>query len=216
MSFFKNALLFVAISMPFVWCIGQTKLYVHPQAEDYVNTTNTIAILPFQVTMELRPKERERISEEELKEMELETAVSIQKSMYSWFLTRKKRGKFSKEIQDPNRTNNLLKDAGIDRQKLSEIDFVKLGEILEVECVISGVFSAVKPTSVGVGIASWVFLGGSTTTSKTTANINFNDTRQGDLTVNYYKALRSGVVKDKDDLINVLMRKITRRIPYTK
>ena len=54
--------------------------------------------------MELDPKEREAISVEELKEMELETAVSIQKYVLCFW---PKKGEVSKEIQDPNRKNNF-------------------------------------------------------------------------------------------------------------
>jgi hypothetical protein len=46
--------------------------------------------------------------------------------------------------------------------------------------------------------------------------MDFYDTRDDELIVNYNKKVRGGLGSDAQDLINVLMRKVTRRIPYTK
>ena len=42
---------------------SQTKLYLHPQAETYAKATETIAILPLRVQVNLRPKELKDFSE---------------------------------------------------------------------------------------------------------------------------------------------------------
>ena len=53
------------------------------------------------------------------------------------------------------------------------------------------------------------------TTQNATANLDFihND---NEVVVNYYKNIKGGLGSSSDDLINVLMRKTSRRIPYTK
>ena len=53
-------------------------------------------------------------------------------------------------------------------------------------------------------------------TSSAVCNMDFYDTRDGELVVNYLKGLKGGLGSNSQDLINVLMRKVTRRIPYTK
>ena len=46
--------------------------------------------------------------------------------------------------------------------------------------------------------------------------MDFYDTRDDELIVNYNKKVSGGLGSDAQNLINVLMRKGTRRIPYTK
>ncbi len=95
---------------------GQTKLYVHPDADNYAAKTKTIAILPLDVQVKLRPKQLKDFTTEQIENMEKAEALDIQKGMHSWFLTRKKRGTFTKDIQTPARTNAILTKAGIDIQ----------------------------------------------------------------------------------------------------
>lgn len=73
--------------------------------------------------------------------------------MHSWFLTRKKRGEFSKSIQTPQLTNALLKKAGIDIHTTSDYLPSELGEILGVDCVVTGSFETSKPMSDAASIA---------------------------------------------------------------
>jgi hypothetical protein len=46
--------------------------------------------------------------------------------------------------------------------------------------------------------------------------MDFYDTRDGELVVNYLKGVKGSLGSNSQDLINILMRKVTRRIPYTK
>lgn len=135
--------------------------------------------------------------------------------MHSWFLTRKKRGEFSKSIQTPQRTNALLKKAGIDIHTTSDYLPSELGEILGVDCVVTGSFETSKPMSDAASIAMWALFGAFGSTSSAVCNIDFYDTRDDELVVNYLKKIKGSLGSDSQDLINILMRKVTRRIPYT-
>ena len=88
---------------------AQTKLYVHPDGDNYSNNTSAIAILPLKVQVKLRPKQLKDFTSEQIIQMQKDEALDIQKAMHSWFLTRKRRGSFDKNIQTPIRTNALLK-----------------------------------------------------------------------------------------------------------
>lgn len=193
---------------------AQTKLYVHPDAEDYVANTKTLAILPLKTTVKLRPKELKDFTSEQITEMENAEALSIQKAMYSWFLTRKKRGTLLVEVQNPTTTNSLLKKAGYDVLKAHEELAKDLCEILGVEAIVTGTFSTNKPMSNAAAIGLALF-GVSGATQSATANLDFmhND---NEVVVNYHKNIKGGLGSSSDDLINVLMRKTSRRIPYTK
>jgi len=195
---------------------SQTKLYVHPNAKEYVANTKTIAILPLKVQVKLRPKQLKDFTSEQIADMEKNEAIDIQKAMYTWFLTRKKRGSLLVGVQNPSRTNALLKKAGIDIHNYDEYLPSELGKILGVETVIVGTFETSKPMSTGAAIGLAVLTGGMFATNVATMNMDFMSTTDDELVVNYHKKVRGSLGSDASDLINVLMRKVSRRIPYTK
>jgi hypothetical protein len=195
---------------------SQTKLYVHPDADTYVANTKTIAILPLKVQVKLRPKQLKDFTSEQMTTMNKDEALDVQKGMYSWFLTRKKRGSLLVEIQNPARTNALLKKNGIDIYSYDEYLPSELGKILGVETVIMGAFETSKPMSNGAAIGLMVLTGGMFATSTATMNMDFMSTSDDELVVNYLKKIKGSLGTDSQDLINILMRKVSRRIPYTK
>jgi len=195
---------------------SQTKLYVHPDADNYVANTKTIAILPLNVQVKLRPKQLKDFTPQQIIDMGKSESIDIQRGMYTWFLTRKKRGSLLVGVQNPSRTNALLKKNGIDIHSVSEYLPSELGKILGVETIITGTFETSKPMSNGAAIGLAVLTGGMFATSTATMNMDFMSTVDDELVVNYLKKIRGTLGSDAQDLINVLMRKVSRRIPYTK
>ena len=196
--------------------ISQTKLYVHPDADTYVLNTTTIAILPLKVQVKLRPKELKDFTSEQMAQMNKDESLDIQKGMHTWFLTRKKRGSMLVNVQNPTRTNALLKKSGIDIHSYDEYLPSELGKILGVETIITGNFETSKPMSNGAAIGLAVLTGGMFATSSATMNMDFTNTSDDELVVNYNKKIKGSLGSDAQDLINILMRKVSRRIPYTK
>ncbi len=195
---------------------SQTKLYVHPNAQEYVLNTNTMAILPMAVQVKLRPKQLKDFTSEQIEDMCKNEALDIQKAMYTWFLTRKKRGTMLVNVQNPARTNALLKKNGIDIHSYDEYLPSELGKILGVETIITGSFETSKPMSTGAAIGLVVITGGLFSTSSAIMNMDFMNTADDELVVNYFKKVKGSLGSDAQDLINVLMRKVSRRIPYTR
>lgn len=194
--------------------VAQTKLYVHPDADTYVAETNMIAILPLSTEVKMRPKQLKDFTPEQIVEMEKDEALNIQKSMYSWFLNKKKKGKLLVNVQNPKKTNKLLKDAGIDPNVANEELTSDLSKILGVEATIGGTFETNKPMSnaAAIGLA---LLGVGGATQNVTLNLDIIH-KDDETVVNYLKNMKGGLGSSTDDLINVLMRKTARRIPYTK
>jgi hypothetical protein len=211
----KNLLFILALTVANV-SFAQTKLYVHPDADTYVGTTKTIAILPMKVQVKLRPKQLKGFTSEQIAEMEKNEALDIQKGMHSWFLNRKKRGTLLVGVQNPARTNALLKKNGIDIHYYDAYLPSELGEILGVEAVVTGTYETSKPMSNGAAIGLRVLTGGMFATNTATMNVDFTSTVDDELVVNYHKKIRGTLGSDAQDLIHVLMRKVSRRIPYTK
>ncbi len=195
---------------------AQTKLYVHPDGDNYAANTKTMAILPLDTQVKLRPKQLKEFTSEQIEEMEKAEALDVQKGMHSWFLTRKKRGSLTINVQTPARTNALLKKAGVDIHNYQEYLPSELGKILGVDCIVMGTFETNKPMSAAASIALGALFGAFGSTQSAICNFDFYDTRDDELVVNYLKKVKGGLGSDSQDLINVLMRKVTRRIPYTK
>jgi len=195
---------------------AQTKLYVHSDAKTYVANTKTIAILPLNVQVKLRPKQLKDFTPEQIIDMGKNEAIDIQNAMYTWFLTRKKRGTLLVDVQSPKRTNALLKKKGIDIHSYDEYLPSELGEILGADAIITGSYETSKPMSNGAAIGLAVLTGGMFATNSATINMDITNTSDDELVVNYLKKIKGTLGSDAQDLINVLMRKVSRRIPYTK
>lgn len=208
-KFYTIVFLMAAIAMH-----SQTKLYVHPDAVTYVASTKTIAILPLDTSVKLRPKELKEFTQEQIVEMENTEALSIQKAMYSWFLTREKRGELLVGVQNTTVTNSLLKEEGIEPINAYEKLPSDICAILGVDAIVTGKYSTNKPMSnaAALGLALFGFVGA---TENATANMDFIH-KDNEMIVNYFKNIKGGLGSSSDDLVNVLMRKVSRRIPYTK
>lgn len=213
-KFTLKLLLFASIMLGGYSANAQTKLFEHPNFENLAKDHKIIAIVPFSAKVNLRPKQMKEITPQQLKEMEIGEGLSIQNSMYTWFLNRQKRGKLNIEVQDPKRTNALLLKNEI--KDLALYTSEELAEILDVDAVITGHFDTDKPMSDGASIALGLLVGFWGTTNAATINMSVNNGTDGLLLWNYNKRVAGSLGSSTDMLINTLMRKASRRLAYTK
>lgn len=197
--------------------LAQTNLYENPDFDEIAKSHKIIAIVPFKTQVKLRPKQMKDITPEQLERLERSEGESIQSAMYSWFLKRKKRGDLqSLEIQDPRVTTSMLKKKDIDYDNIMDFTPQELANILEVDAVISGEFETNKPMSEGAGVALGLVLGVWGSTNSATMNMSVHNAADGVLLWNYNKKVSGSVGSSPEDLINILMRKASRRLAYTK
>lgn len=197
------------------WVAGaQTKLYTHPQFDQLAKDHKTIAILPFDAQVTLRPKQMKEITPQQLAEMQKSEGLAIQQSMFTWFLTRQKRGKLKLDVQDPKRTNALLAQNNITNP--NSVTPEELAKILQVDAVITGRFETDKPMSEGASLALGLLVGFWGQTNSATINMSVNNALDGKLLWNYNKRVAGSLGSSTDSLINTLMRKASRRLAYTK
>lgn len=197
--------------------LAQTNLYENPKFDAIAKNHQSIGIIPFKATVKLRPKQMAKMSPEQFKRLEISEGKSIQTAMYSWFLKRKKRGKLlSIEVQDPNKTMALLGKEGITQENLSKYTPEEIAKILGVDALISGTYNTNKPMSEGASVALGVLIGFWGTTNSATVNMSVHNASDGVLLWNYNKKVRGSIGSSPEDLINVLMRKASRRLSYTK
>ncbi len=196
---------------------AQTSLYENPKFDEIAKNHKSLGILPFKTTVELRKKDMEKMSKGELSKLEKKESESIQLSMYSWFLKRKKQGKMQTiEVQDPNTTKALLRKKNITEKNMNKYTPKQLANILNVDAVITGDYKTTKPMSEGASLALGLLSGLWGSTNTATINMSVHNRKDGVLLWNYNKKVRGSIGTDSDDLINTLMRKASRRLSYTK
>lgn len=205
----------------FLFCLttinAQTNLYENPAFDEIAKTHKIIAVVPFKTQVELRPKQMKDMTEEQLHRLEKAEGEGIQTAMHSWFLKRKKRGDLQTiEVQDPKTTTALLKRNNIDYDNITEYTPQELAKLLEVDAVISGEFQTNKPMSEGAGAVLGILVGFWGATNSAVINMSVHNAADGVLLWNYNKKVAGSLGSSSEDLINILMRKASRRLAYTK
>ncbi|MEP6647771.1 MAG: hypothetical protein ABJC12_11845 [Saprospiraceae bacterium] len=207
------------ITMAFIgfttFVFSQTKaVYVNPKFYSLAHNHKTVAVLPFSVSIGLRPKERAATSDEELKQMEQQEGIAAQNALVSWFLRKQKTDQYSVEFQDVNTTNALLLKAGMDIHNLSTYTPDELAKSVGADAIMGGIIKSTKPISEGASIAMGALIGfyGSTNTGHIT--INLNDADKGTLLWKYDNDLSGSLGSDMDSIMDSLMRKAARKFPY--
>lgn len=212
----KKVILALMLFVTVISLYGQTRLFIDPEFSKYGNDHKIIAVVPFETTIKLRPKQMKELKEDQLENMQENECYNIQNSMYSWFLKRKQQGKLWVDVQDVSTTNALLIKNGITYSNIKDFTPTEIAKALEVDAIIKGTFETNKPMSDGVSAALGVLVGFYGATNKATINMFIHNANDGKVLVNYNKAVSGSIGSSSDQLINTVMRKVSRRIPYTK
>ncbi len=207
--------LFLVTSIAFI-SKGQTRLFVDPEFSKYGNDHQIIAVIPFKTSISLRPKQMAALKEGQLERMQEDESLNIQQSMYSWFLKRKQQGSMWVDVQDASTTNAILARNKITYANINEFTPAEIAEILNVDAVIKGTFETNRPMSDGASLALGLLVGFYGSTNNATINMFIHDAEDGKVLVNYNKGVSGSIGSSTDQLINIVMRKASRRIPYTK
>ena len=120
------------------------------------------------------------------------------------------------EVQDPKRTNALLAKEGITYDNIQDQLPEDLAKILGVDAVISGDYETNKPMSEGASVALGLIVGFWGSTNSATVNMSVYNGVDAVLLWNYNKKVRGSIGSSPEDLVNILMRKASRRLAYTK
>jgi hypothetical protein len=177
-------------------------------------THKTVAILPADVLIQLRPKEMKNTTAEQILRLEEQTGKTIQDKMYTWFLKRSDKYKYTVSFQDISRTNALLLQAGLDYDHIHTKTKDELARILEVDAVISTKATMEKPMSEGAAIAVGLLIGSWGNTNQVQTAISINDAIKGELIWKYDYFASGSVGSSPERLVNDLMRNASRKFPY--
>lgn len=191
------------------------KIYTSENFSAALAKHKTVAILPAEVSMQLRPNEAKKLTAEQVQDIVNKTAYDIQDKMYGWFLRRGDKYDYTVTFQDVNKTNGKLKDAGISYADLKSKDRADLAKILGVDAVMQDRLSMEKPMSDGAAVAVGVIFGAWGSTNKVQTTINIHDGASGDLLWKYDYEASGSVGSSTTRLVDNLMRNATKKFPYS-
>lgn len=190
---------------------AQKQIFEGPSMKAEILKHKIVAIIPFsaKITYKKLPKNYDAVAN---KEQEDAMSKSIQSSMYTYLL--RKGSGYTVKFQDIDKTNILLKKAGI-LDKLDEMTKDEIAKILGVDAIVGGSYDSESTKSEAGAIAtSLIGLGGKTGTGKLTMLINNGS--DGELLWRFYKTMDDNIKTSTDDLVEQMMRKVARNFPYSK
>ena len=208
----KNLFLLSFLFLSFLG-YSQKQIFENPQMTAVIKEHKTVAIIPFTVKITYK-KQPKNFNAEANSEQEAKMSKSIQSSMYTFLL--RKVDNYSVVFQDVDKTNILLKKAGA-LDKLDEFTKDEIAKILGVDGIIGGTFETEQSKSEAGAIASAVLFGGfGGKTGTGTLTMTINNGKDGDLLWRFFKTMDQGLASSTDDLVESMMRKVSRNFPYEK
>ncbi|MEO5649843.1 MAG: hypothetical protein ABIR03_07975 [Ginsengibacter sp.] len=210
--FIATLFLFVSATT-FAQFEGAKQTYSAPNLQTELQKQKTVAILPFDVSLTYKrpPKNYDSFAN---KNEEVSIAKNLQQSMFTYLL--RKSDKYFVTFQDVTRTNALLKSKGIYDQ-LDVLTQDSICKILGVDAVIKCNYSYEKTASEAGAIAKTIMFGGiGSKTGSGALTMQIYNGADGNLLWRFYKAMNDNVMSSTDQLMERMMRKVSRNFPYEK
>ncbi len=192
--------------------IAQKQLFSIPHLEDSLKLHKTVAILPLRVTISYKrfPK---GFDAEANKVDEKNTGLNMQQGMYTYLL--RKSDDYSVSFQDVDRTNALLAKAGMS-DNFEELLADSIAKVLGVDAVIKASYSYEKTGSEAGAIAKTLIIGYGGNTASGSLTMQIYNGASGTLLWRFYKEMNEGAFSSGNELMEKMMRKISRNFPYSK
>ncbi len=170
-----------------------------------------VAILPFRVSITYK-KAPKGYDAEANKADEEKQGVNMQQGMYTYLLRKSK--DYTVTFQETERTNVLLRRGGL-YGKLDEVLPDSIAKVLGVDAVIKCSYAYEKTGSEGGAIAKTILFGGiGAKTGSGSLTMQINNGNNGELLWRFYKEMNEGVFSNANELMERMMRKVSRNFPY--
>lgn len=192
---------------------GTKQVFESPKLTELIKTHKLVAILPFDTKISFK-KQPKDFNLEAHNQKEKDMATSIQSSMHTFLL--RKSSNYTVEFQDVDKTNILLKKAGL-YDKIGESTKDEIAKALGVDAVISGKFETERTRSEGGAIVTTVLFGGlGSKTGSGALTMVIHNGADGEMLWRFFKSMNDSVFSSSDELVDRMMRKLSRNFPYTK
>lgn len=204
-------LLYLLLFVPTLVIAQEKQTFESPKLKSIIATHKILAILPFDVKITYR-KQPKGYNPEGNRDQQESMSKSIQGSMYTYLLRRSK--DYTVSFQDVEKTNILLKKAGMEG-KLDEFTKDEVAKVLQVDGILGGRFETEQTKSEGAAIATMVLTGGfGGKTGTGSLTLHLNNGVDGELLWRFFKTMDDGIAGSTDDLVEKMMKKVSRNFPY--
>ena len=196
----------------FTSAVAQKNVYESSRFDELSANHKILAIIPFFTHLDLD----EEVTGKELDALEEKEGHAVQDALETFFGRGKKRKKFSVEFQNIDNTNAILSQNNIDYANIDTYTIKQLSKILGVDGIISGNLDLNILLSKGIP-AEFSFIDyilGDADYGR--IGIKISDGNTGKLLWKYENKINKKSGKNTDDLIDKMMKKVTRRFPYDK
>lgn len=202
---------FIYISTVYAQFETAKQVFESPKLKEEVLKHKTIAILPYKATISYKRTPKNFDAEaNKLEEQKLST--SMQEGMYTYLLRKSK--DYTVSFQDVNRTNALLKQAGV-YNKLDVLTHDSIAKIIGVDAVIDCTYKYEKTGSEGGAIAKTILLGAGTgKVASGGLTLHLYNGSNGELLWRFYKEMNEDVLSSANQVMERMMRKVGRNFPY--
>ena len=211
----------LALAFSIAFLAGCATIYTAPDFGTYTAGHQTIAILPFDVTLKLG-HEAENVTGAELQEMATQQGRAFQRALYTQFLQGQQKGKFTVTFQDIHQTNVLLSrelDQHATLDDLSALTKSEICSILNVDAVVSGdmtLSKPVKPVGRGAAIVSTILVGVGTASNEGRINMSIHEGSASKLLWNYEHRVKGKMLSSPESVAKDLMNGVARTFPYRR
>jgi hypothetical protein len=188
------------------------QIFESPDLKSMLYTAKTVAILPFKVSISYKRMPK-NVTLEQIKNNEKAESGQMQEGMYTYLLRKSK--DYSVSFQEVERTNALLKKAGV-FDSFDEVLADSLCKILGVDAVIKSSWSYQKTGSEGAAIATVVLFGVATNTGSGQLVMQINRATDGGMMWRMAKEMNEGAFSSANILMERMMRKVGRVFPFEK
>ncbi|MBC7651726.1 MAG: hypothetical protein H7101_08255 [Deinococcales bacterium] len=189
------------------------QVYESTNLKQEIGKHKLVAILPFEagITYRRQPKDFDAATN---KEDEKKLSKDLQNEMFTFLF--RKRENYSVDFQDTDKTNTILRKAGL-YNKIDETSIDALAKILGVDAVIKCSYTYEKTSSEGAAIAKTILFGGiGSKTGSGQLVMQLKNGVDGELLWRFTKEMNDGVFSSASQLMDRMMRKVSRNFPYEK
>jgi hypothetical protein len=183
-----------------------------PSLKELVQNAKTIAILPFKATVTYKRMPK-GASVESLQEEEKKLSSSMQEGMLTYLL--RKSNNYTVKFQDVDRTNALLKKAGI----YGDIDAIlpdSVCKILGVDGIIKSTWTYEKTGSEAGAIVMALAIGINKGVGSGALTLKLYGASDGELAWRFYKEMNESAFSSASELMERMMKKVGRNFPFEK
>ena len=208
-----GATLVVSASLLLTAC-GPT-IYLAQDFRSYAPKHKMVAILPADVTMQLRPNQAKNTSAAQQLDMESKSGLDFQERIYAWLLRRGQQRGYTVQFQDVRQTDARLRESNIPFGELRTHTPQELAKILGVDAVLTTSVRTTKPMSDGAAVAVGLLVGAWGSTNQANITVNINEAEAGKLLWKYDYVAAGSVFSSSETIVDALMRNASKKFPYT-